>query len=276
MPLARLLLALGALTCVAPASAAQPAQARVVEGFADLASLTLASPVVLKARITDADKLNRKSAPGVPAGRVRMLVEAQVENVLLSPDAVPAKIRYLWEGPLDARGKTPKLKGAPVLLFLRTTGKPGAYQLAHAEGQVAATPTATTSVRRIAEQSRSAELRGLRVTGVGNAFHVRGSVPGESESQIFVETADGRPFSIVVLARPGQGRTYSVSTGDVIDDSAKPVQRNTLLWYELACRLPRALPSDAQASLSEEDRRAVQDDYLFTLGALGPCQRMLS
>lgn len=275
MTIARLALLAAALACAAPSPAAQPGQARIVEGFADLAGLTLLSPVVLRATIVDADKLGRKAAPGVPPGRVRMLVEAKIDSVFLAPDAVPARIRYLWEGPLDARGKAPKLKGAPVLLFLRPSGRAGAYQLAHAEGQVAATPAAVAAVRRAAEQSRSAELRGLRVTGVGNAFHVRGSVPGESESQIFVETADGRPFSIVVLSRPGEGRTYSVSTGDMIDDSAKPVQRDTLLWYELACRLPKSLPSTAAGQLSEEDRRAVEDDYLYMLGALGSCERTL-
>src|SRR5688572_20292134 len=119
MIFARLTLMLAAICCAAPSTAARPGAARVVEGFADLAALTLASPVVLRATIDDTDRLRRRAAPNVAPGRVRLLVEAKVENVLISPDSVPATVRYLWEGPLDARGKAPKLEDAQVLLFLR-------------------------------------------------------------------------------------------------------------------------------------------------------------
>jgi hypothetical protein len=263
-----------ALFVAEPAAAQTPV--RAIEGYADLADLTLASPIILQANIAKAERLNRKTAPDVAAGRVRMLVTARVESVVVSPQAVPGEIRYLWEGPLDARGKPPKLKGVPVLLFLRPGAKPGDYQLANAAGQVAVTPTALQTVRAVVAQSRQTELRGLRVTGIGNAFHVRGSVPGESESQIFVSTADGRPVSLVVLNRPGQAPTYAVATGDVIDESAKPVPPRTLVWYEFACRLPRSLPPAAVEQLAPEDARAVATDYQFVLQQLGPCGRTLS
>jgi hypothetical protein len=256
-----------------PGALAQPAP---VEGFADLADLTLAAPVVLRATILKAEKLNRKEAPDVPPGRVRMLMDAQVQGVLTSREVVPARIRYLWEGPLDARGKAPKLKGADVLLFLqRVPGREGQYQLTSPNGQVAWTARADAGIRRVLTDSRSPELRDLRITGIGNAFHVRGSIPGEAESQIFLNTASGRPVSLVVLSRPGEAKRFSVALSDVIDDAAAAVPRDTLMWYRLACALPPTVPPTAVDELSEEDRQAVAVDYGFVRESLGPCSRSL-
>lgn len=292
-------LAVSLLLLVAPPAVAQPVVP--VEGFADLADLTLGAPVVLRATILKAEPLSRKEAPDVAAGRVRMLVDAQVQSVLLSREVVPARIRYLWEGPLDARGKapkvkvprleaaklespkvkrsklrTPKLKGANVLLFLRRVpGREGQYQLASANGQIAWTARAEGHIRRVLTDVRSPDLRDLRITGIGNAFHVRGSIPGEAESQIFLTTASGRPVSLVVLSRPGQAKSFSVALGDVIDDAAASVPRDTLMWYHLACALPADVPAAAVADLGEEDRRAVAVDYAFVRESLGACERRL-
>jgi len=78
-----------------------------------------------------------------------------------------------------------------------------------------------------------------------------------------------------VLARPGQPKGFSVALGDVSDDAASSVPRDTLMWYKLACALPRALPAPAVAELEEADRAAVAADYRFVLDSLGPCQRTL-
>ena len=268
-------LALLLLASALPARAAETGTARVVEGFADLADLTLASPVVAQSVIAKTEKVSASQSPGLQPNHTRFLVEAELVGLLRSTTDVPAKIRYLWDAPLDARGKAPKLKKAPVLLFLAPSGRSGEYRLVNAQGQIAATPAALAAVRTILSEARRPEWQGLRITGVGNAFHVPGSLPGEAESQIFLTTADNRPVSLSVLSRPGQRRTYAVSTGDVIDAAAKPAARNTLLWYELACRLPRALPADAAASLDPAAREAVDDDYRFVMGEIGPCGRTL-
>jgi hypothetical protein len=264
-----------ALAALSPAAASGQAPL-MVEGFADVADLTLAAPVVLRATILQAEKLNRKEAPDVAAGRVRMLIDAQVQSVLTARDAVPARIRYLWEGPLDARGKAPKLKGADVLLFLRRVpGREGQYQLTSPNGQLRWTERAEAGARRVLTDIRSTELRDLRITGIGNAFHVRGSIPGEAESQIFLTTASGRPVSLVVLSRPGQAKSYSVALSDVIDDAAARIPRDTLMWYRLACGLPAAIPASAVTDLAESDRQAVAADYRFVRDALGACGRTL-
>jgi hypothetical protein len=266
-----------ALPMSAPATAQTAAPpAAAVESFADIADLTLAAPVVLRATILKAEKLNRKEAPDVAAGRVRMLIDAQVQGVLTARESVPARISYLWEGPLDARGKAPRLKKADVLLFLRRVpGREGQYQLTSPHGQIAWTPRAEAGIRRVLTDVRSPELRDLRITGIGNAFHVRGSIPGEAESQIFLTTATGRPVSLVVLSRPGQAKSFSVALSDVIDDAAASVPRDTLMWYRLACALPAAIPPSAVDELTEEDRRAVAADYRFVRDSLGACARTL-
>jgi hypothetical protein len=255
------------------AAGAQPA---TVEGFADVADLAIGTPVVLRATIRKADRLNKREAPDVAPGRVRMLVEAQVEGVLTSREPVPARIQYLWEGAADARGRPPKLKGLPVLLFLqRAPGREGQYQLTSRNGQIAWTARSEAAARRVLTDLRSPEVRDLRITGIGSAFHVRGSIPGEAESQIFLNTASGRPVSLVVLSRPGQAKSFSVALSDIIDDAAGSVPRDTLMWYRLACSLPAAIPAAAIDELGPEDRQAVAADYGFVRNALGACGRTL-
>ena len=269
-------IALAIALATLPAGAASAQAPATVESFADIADLTLAAPIVLRATVLKAEKLNRKEAPDVAAGRVRMLIDAQVQSVLTARDAVPARIAYLWEDPLDARGKAPKLKGADLLLFLkRVPGREGQYQLSSANGQLRWTERAEAGVRRVLTDVRSPELRDLRITGIGNAFHVRGSIPGEAESQIFLTTATGRPVSLVVLSRPGQAKSFSVALSDVIDDAAARVPRDTLMWYRLACALPAAIPASAVDELTDSDRQAVAADYRFVRESLGPCARTL-
>ena len=266
-----------ALILVAPVllvSAAPPPSARVVEGFADLADLTLAAPIVLRATVAKAERLNVKEAPDVPPTQARMLVEAAVQAAIVAPGAVAPSVKYLWQTPLDAKGKPPKLKGAPVLLFLRPVpGREDQVTLIAGQGQIAATPAAEATVRRILTERRD-PAAALRVTGIANAFHVPGSVPGEAETQIFLTTA-AEPVSLVVLSRPGQPQSWSFATGDVIDEAARSIPRNTLLWYRLACALPRALPAAAVKELGDSDRAAAAADYRFVLTSLGPCGRTL-
>ena len=254
-------------------ASAQPA---TVEGFADIADLTIGAPAVVRATILKAEKLNKKEAPDVAPGRVRMLIDAQVQGVLTAREPVPARIQYLWEGALDAKGKPPKLKGLPVLLFLqRVPGREGQYQLTSRNGQIAGTAGAEAAARRVLTDMRSPEVRDLRITGIGSAFHVRGSIPGEAESQIFITTASGRPVSLVVLSRPGQAKSFSVALSDVIDDAAATVPRDTLMWYRLACSLPATIPASAIAELEPADREAVAADYGFVRNSLGACGRTL-
>ena len=54
-----------------------------------------------------------------------------------------------------------------------------------------------------------------------------------------------------------------------IDEAAGGVAKETLLWYRLACFLPRVLPGEASGDA------ALAADYAFVLQVLGPCGRTL-
>jgi len=111
------------------------------------------------------------------------------------------------------------------------------------------------------------------VTGITSAFHVPGSLPGESETQIFLRTADNRPISLNVLRRPGEQPRWAVALGEMVDNSAEPPRRDTLLWYRLACGLPRQLPAAALDQIDIPARAGARADYQLVLDGLGACQR---
>lgn len=265
----RILIAAVAVAAASPVVAA-PATPPVVAGpaltYADLAELTLASPVIVRATVVKADWLTGDNAPGLAAGRARLLVHARVTAAILAPDAVPAEFDYLLETALDAKAKPPKLKDAAVLLFLRPSERPGQFALASSRAQLPDAPDTVATVRTVLAEART-DLP--RVTGITSAFRVPGSVPGEAESQFFVSTADARPISLVVLSRQGQERTLQLALGDVIDEAAAGVKPRTLLWYRLACFLPQTLP----ASIAVDDRAGLEDDYKFALASIGRCER---
>ena len=235
--------------------------------YADLATLTLASPVIVRATVAKAERVAAADAPGLAAGQARLLVTARVAAALLAPGVVPATLDYLVDLPADDRGRPPKLKDAAVLLFLRPAGD-GRYALVGAKAQLDDASASAATVRAVLSEARTAVPK---VTGVASAFRVPGSIPGEAESQFFLQTADGRPISLVVLSRPGAERTLQLALGDVIDEAATGVKPDTLLWYRLACFLPRDLPD----GLGGDDRAGLAEDWGFVLATLGACRRTL-
>ena len=112
-----------------------------------------------------------------------------------------------------------------------------------------------------------------RLTGIGRAFHVPGSLPGESETQIFLQTAGGRPISLTVLRRPGQQPRWAVALSEIVDEAAAPPAPDTLLWYRLACTLPAALPPQSLSEASAEEAQAIRADYAVVIDGLGRCTR---
>ncbi len=254
------LAAIGYLAAAGPCAA----QAVATPSFADLVTLSLAAPVVVRATIGKAERLRTRDAPDVAPGRVRLLVTAVTTAAIAAPGEVAPRLTFLTDVATDDRGHPPKLVGDDVLLFVRPGPTPGEVVLVAAPAMVAWSADADATVRSVLTARRSGDPV---VTGITSAFRVPGSIPGEAESQFFVATANGKPFSLVVLTRPGAGRRLVVATGDVIDEAAKPVVRNTLLWYRLACGLPPRLPAGLDAPAD------VADDYRFVLASLGACGR---
>lgn len=260
----------GATVLMTAASAvlAQTALPSVTASYADLVDLSLAAPVIARATIDKTEPLTVAEAGPVAPGAVHMLVSARASAVLRAPSEIPAQFGYIWDGPADAKGRTPKYKGATALLFLRTVdGKVDQFQLVGPHAQLPWNEATEAQVRSILAEAGSAKVP--VVTGVSSAFRVPGSVPGEAESQFFLTTADGKPVSVVLLTRPGEVQKLSVALGDVIDESAGAVRRDTLLWYRLACSLPSNLPE----GIGADDRAGMVAEYARVLALLGPCGR---
>ena len=80
-------------------------------------------------------------------------------------------------------------------------------------------------------------------------------------------------MSLSILSRPGQEKRWAVSTAEVIDESASAPAKNTLLWYRLACGLPRALSYELVEAAESDSAARAQADYKFVIDALGRCGR---
>ena len=240
--------------------------------YADTATRVLAAPMIVDAVVREASRLKPEEAPGLRPGYARFYIVADVAALIRGPAGLSPRISYLADVPLDSRGKTPKLKKLRVLLFARpVAGRAAEVQLTTLDGQVPWTPALDAQVRAIAREVVATDAP-PEITGVGNAFHVAGSLPGEGETQVFLTTADARPVSLSILRRPGEQPRWAVALGEVVGDGARPPERDTLLWYRLACALPPALPDRSTAAMEPADAAIAREDYAFVIQSLGPCR----
>ncbi|WP_442681449.1 hypothetical protein ACSBM8_09895 [Sphingomonas sp. ASY06-1R] len=239
--------------------------------YVELAKMALGARTVIAADIADAIALKGEAAAGVPAGLRRYYVQADVRG-LISGTGAPARVTYLVDLPDDAAGKKLKLKGVPVILLATAGTAPGELRLVGPRAQVPRTPDNERKVRAILTEAVAADAPPA-ITGITRAFHVAGTLPGESETQIFLKTSDQRPISLSVLRRPNEQPRWAVALSEMVDDSAAPPKPDTLLWYRLACGLPRSLPETAVSALGPEDATAAKSDYQVVLAGLGTCDR---
>ena len=237
--------------------------------YVELADMALAAPQTIGATIAEAIPLKGSAAADVPEGKTRYYVRADT-TALISGSGAPAHVTYLVDLPNPPKGKL-KLKGVPVILLAVPTANPGELRLVGPRAQVPRTPENETRLRAILTASVSPDAPPA-ITGVTRAFHVAGSLPGESETQIFLRTADKRPISLSILRRPHEDPRWAVALSELVDDSAAPPKPDSLLWYRLACGLPGQLPDSAVSGLADADAKAARDDYQVVLTGLGPCK----
>jgi hypothetical protein len=247
--------------------------ARSAPTYADLADLAVEAPVAAHVRIDQAIELKDERAATAPPGKSRFYIEADVVS-LIRGQGVPGSIRYLADVARDSAGKSPKLRKKSEFLILAAPvpGRPGEVQLVAPDAQLAWSPALADRIRTILKEASTADAP-PRIIGVGKAFHVPGSLPGESETQLFLLAAGGRPVSLSVLRRPGEQPRWAVALGEIVDEAAAPPAPDTLLWYRLACGLPRALPPASFADADAGNVEAIRADYALVLDRLGPCVR---
>lgn len=240
--------------------------------YADLVDLALPAQVVLRAEIRKAVRLKPEEAPGLPAGRARLYIEARTIALLVG-EGLGESTRFLADVPLDARGKPPKLGKAQVLVLARSVPeRPGELQLVAPDAMLALTPAREATLRAILTETAQPEAPPA-ITTLREALHVPGNLAGEGETQLFLGTATGAPVSISVLRRPGQPTTWGVSFTEIVDSAARAPLPASLAWYRLACGLPRRMPERANISATLADRRIAAEDYVQVLADLGPCLR---
>lgn len=282
-PLKVSIVALGGLALVPVAGLAQaPVPAAIVANdgptYADLATLSDAAELVIRAQIRRQTTIKPDRAPGLAPGFARLYIQANTVALIAGRGTVGGTLAYLVDVPLDARGKVPKLKNREFLLFARTVpGRVGEVQLIAPGAHLAYTPDIETRLRPILTELYAApDSVPPRITGISDALAVQGTLTGESETQVFLATENRSPVSITVLRRPGQRPQWGVSWGEIIDSAARPPAPETLRWYRLACSLPAQLPSSANLAREPEARRLAASDYAFVREALGPCERRIT
>lgn len=258
-----------------PAAAAnlqQPAQ--FSPSYADLADLALPAAVVAHVRLRRALPLRPAETTGVAPGFTRFYMETEIVALIRGESGMPTQVSYLIDLPNDPRGRPARpARRSEWLIFARTVrGRPGELQLSAPDAQLAFTADLAERTRAILRSALAADAPPA-LTGIGRAFHVPGSLPGTSETQIFLQTAQNQPISITVARQAGARPRWFVSLSEFVDAGATQPRRDTLLWYRLACFLPAQLPAASYADAREHEA-AIAADYRLVREGLGSCQRL--
>ena len=241
--------------------------------YADLADLAVDAPIIIHATVKKAINVDAERAVSAPAGTQRVYVIANTNALIRGQAGVPEVIRYVIDLPLDARGKAPKIKGKQFIIFAKPIpGRINDLQLATQYGQIPWDADVDSRVRSIVRELVNSNAA-PSISGIAGAFHVPGTIIGEGETQIFMETEGQVPVSITILSREGQQKRWAVSLGEIVDESAQAPKRNSLLWYRLACFLPRELPYEVMNGDSPSNANQARRDYQLVLQDLGNCPR---
>ena len=258
------------------ANATAPVPAEPALTFVDLAGLVEAAPTIAVVEISDQAAVERERSPGLAPGDVRLYLEARTEALLAGRSAVGESLTFLADRALDARGKVPRLRKQRFIVFADTVpGRRGQLQLVDPKAMFPAEPVLMERLRSVIAAFAAPDLPPV-VTGLRDVISVPGNLTGESETQMFVETASGAPVSLSVIRRPGMEPSWGVSWSEIVDASARPPAPETVEWYRLACSLPAELPSDAFLQQEGPSRQQARDDYRYILQQLGPCERRRS
>ncbi|WP_294327318.1 hypothetical protein [uncultured Sphingomonas sp.] len=239
--------------------------------YARVARLALESDIVLDATIRSVARIAPAEAPGLAPGHVRFYVTADVGALIRANGPLPARVGYLVDVPFDPRGRAPNLKRQRIIAFARAVaGRPDQVQLVTPDAQFTWAPALDQRVRDVVREVIAPDAPPT-ITGIGNAFHVPGTLPGEGETQIFLQTTTGAPVSLLILRRPGEQKRWALSLGDIIDEAGGAPKPDTLAWYRLSCGLPDALPDTSLQSQDADNAAIAREDYAFVRESLGRC-----
>lgn len=247
----------------------------VIWAYADIADRALASDVVAVSTITKATRLDQKRFSNVPSGAERVLLIGRITTLIRGPESQPQDVEFVADVPLGNGGRLPKLKNRPFVIFGdRVSGATNQLQLLDRHSLLSWSNELESRTREILI-AVNAPGAAPRINRIGQIFSVAGSIAGENETQIFLESDNGRPVSLSILRRPGETPRWIVSLDEIVDEAAAFPARDSLTWYRLACTLPMALPPQAVEGLDASARQMAAEDYRFVMQQLGTCPRTL-
>ena len=242
--------------------------------YADFAAFAEQADVVAIVEVRDQAEVEAARAPGLSIGESRLYIEARTQALLAGRSALGESLSYLADVPRDAKGRAPKLKKQRFIVFAdMVAGRPGELRLVGPGAQVPATPETEQLARTVLAALAAADVPPA-VTGIRDVMSVAGNLAGESETQLFLDTASGEPVSLSVIRRPGMEPQWGVSWSEIVDQAAKSPEPETIEWYRLACALPAQLPQDAFLQDDRAARARAQQDYAFIVEQLGGCPRI--
>ncbi len=275
---------------LASCSTALPAQTRTIAAapqvfeaapeqaptYADLVTFALEADLVAIVSVADQRAFPPERAPDVPPDRVRLYLESLTRNLLSSATGIGESLIFVTDADRTADGRAPDWEERDFVIFADSVrARPGEVQLVSSRAMFAHGPVIEERVRRVLRQLAAADAPPV-ITGVRDVISVPGNLVGESETQMFVETANGAPVSLTVVRRPGFAPQWGVSLGEIVDSSARPPEPETLAWFRFACFLPGELAESAFLQTDRDSRRQAREDYAFVLAELGPCERRFS
>lgn len=270
---ASLLIAAAAFAVPSQGFAAPATVATATHTYADLADFVDPADVVVRAKIRKQATVEPERSPGLRRGWVRLYIEARTQAVLAGREGLGESLRYLVDVPLEKDGGVPRIKGDTVILFAYTVPRhPLDLQLVAPDAQLPATEALEARLAPILADFFAVDAP-PPVTGVRDVLWVQGNLAGESETQLFLSTAEQMPALISVIRRPGARPAWGISWSELVDEAARPPAPETLTWYRLACTLPAALPQDAHLSYDPAARARAEADYELVMRQLGPCPR---
>ncbi len=273
---ARMMLAIAAASCSvsSPVIAAKQNEAPppAKPSYARVADLVTASPAIAVIAVRKMTAVPAERAPGLGPGRQRFLVAADTLSLIRSNDVLARQSSFLLDLPAQPKGKPPKWAKRSFLLFGRVEDRVDYFQLLSSDAIVPWSADNEAFVRKVAGELRASDAAPA-IEGVDSVFHVTGAIAGEGETQIFLTTADGSPISLSVIRKPDEQPHFGVSLGEVVDDAAALPERDTPLWYRLACFLPARIPAKALEGQQEGEAAAAAKDYAEFLKAIAPCNR---
>lgn len=257
-------------------AAAQPAESpsavTAAPTYADLADLALPAPVVAHVELRRAVPLRPSEAVGVAAGYSRFYVEAQVQALLRGEPATSSAVSYVVDLPnLGGRPAPPQRRSAWLVFARPVAGAPGGLQLVASDAQIPFTAEVAERVRAILRAGVANDAP-PPIVGIGRAFNVPGALPGSGETQLFLQTSRDQPVSITIAREAGMEPQWFVSLSEFVDAGRARPQRDTLLWYRLACFLPARLPAASLVDAAESTDQ-INADYRLVREGLGPCPR---